>query len=154
VNPTMPDDAQPYARPDLTESAQGMLSSKVASWTAAAPDLKGRLAAAATYLQNNGAYTDGGPGETQYLPGHSLGRIGTVLKEPTPAGDDEQYAAVYALIANYLGVPARVVFGATPDRTGAVRGQDVHAWVEVHLADSWVRIPQTQFMPDPSKHPH
>src|SRR5205823_2085539 len=66
----------------------------------------------------------------------------------------EQYAAAYALAANYLGIPTRVVLGARPAPDGVVRGSDVHAWVEVHLADgSWAPIPQTEFMPDTSKRP-
>jgi hypothetical protein len=46
------------------------------------------------------------------------------------------------------------VFGARPEPDGAVRGQDIHAWVEVHLADgSWAPIPESQFMPDQSRKP-
>ena len=152
--PKLPDNAQPYGRPGLTESAQALLSSKVAAWTKGASGLSAQLRAVASYLHNTGAYTDGGPGETQYLPGHSTGRLGAFLNATRPAGDDEQYAAAYALAANYLGIPARVVLGARPEVGGVVRGGDVHAWVEVHLADGrWAPIPQTEFMPDTSKRP-
>jgi hypothetical protein len=35
-----------------------------------------------------------------------------------------------------------------------VKGKDVHAWVEVHVADgSWLPIPTSEFMPDTSKKP-
>ena len=58
------------------------------------------------------------------------------------------------MIANYLGIPARVVLGALPEADGTVRGSDIHAWVEVHIADgSWVPIPESQFMPDQSRKP-
>jgi hypothetical protein len=154
VNPSMPVDAQAYGRPDLTEPAQALLAAKVAEWTAGATDLPSRLAAVASFLQANGAYTDGGEGESQFLPGHSTGRLTAFLQDAQPAGNDEQYAAAYALAANYLGIPARVVLGARPDATGAVRGQDVHAWVEVRVVDgSWVVIPESEFMPDRSKRP-
>ncbi|MEV4518232.1 transglutaminase domain-containing protein [Dactylosporangium sp. NPDC049525] len=150
---TLPEDAAPAGRPALTENAQALLSSKVATWTRGATGGTAQLKAVAAYLRANGAYTDGGPGEGQYLPGHSLGRLAAFFSELRPAGNDEQYAAAYALIANYLGLPARVVLGATPGAGGVVRGSDVHAWVEVHVAGGWATVPQTEFMPDVSKKP-
>src|SRR6185295_11793160 len=48
----------------------------------------------------------------------------------------------------------RVVLGARPGPDGVVRGRDVHAWVEVHLADGrWASVPQTEFMPEVTKRP-
>ncbi|MGI5242979.1 transglutaminase-like domain-containing protein [Dactylosporangium sp. CA-139066] len=150
----LPDNAQPAGRPALTESAQALLASKVAAWTKGTSGLSAQLRAVADYLRTNGAYSDGGPGETQYLPGHSLGRLATFFNAPRPVGDDEQYAAAYALVAGYLGIPSRVVLGARPGPGGVVRGSDVHAWVEVHLADGrWATVPQTAFMPDVTKRP-
>ncbi|MFF5230416.1 transglutaminase-like domain-containing protein [Dactylosporangium sp. NPDC000521] len=149
----LPEDAQPAGRPTLTESAQALLSSKVATWTRGAAGRTAQLRAVAAYLRANGAYTDGGPGEGQYLPGHSLGRLTAFFNANRPVGNDEQYAAAYALVANYLGMPARVVLGATPGPGGVVRGSDVHAWVEVHVAGGWATVPQTEFMPDVSKKP-
>ncbi|GAA2394869.1 cysteine protease [Catellatospora methionotrophica] len=151
---TLPEDLQPFASPSLTESSQAMLSSKIAAWTKGGTGLGARIRALATYLKDNGAYTDGGPGESRYLPGHSIGRLTAFLQEKAPAGDDEQYASLFALAANHLGIPARVVLGARPDVTGVVRGKDVHAWVELHQADgSWAAVPEAAFMPDPSKRP-
>jgi transglutaminase-like putative cysteine protease/multisubunit Na+/H+ antiporter MnhB subunit len=150
----LPDDVQPFSRPALTDNAQGLLTNLVATWVGDAPDLHARLDAVARYLRDNGAYTNGGPNEEQYLPGHSTGRLSTFMQSPQPAGDDEQFAATYALIANHLGVPARVVFGARPDGAGVVRGSAVHARVEVHVADrGWVPIPESTFMPDITKRP-
>jgi hypothetical protein len=150
----LPDDVQPYGVPALTENAQSLLGARIPTWTSGAVGLGPQLNAVATYLRNNGRYSDGGANETQYLPGHSLGRLSAFVNGPQIVGDDEQYAATYALVANDLGIPARVVFGARPEADGTVRGQDIHAWVEVHLADgSWVRIPETQFMPDQSRKP-
>jgi hypothetical protein len=52
-----------------------------------------------------------------------------------------------ALAANRLGVPARVVVGASPDLQGWVRGHDVQAWIEVRVADgSWRMMPNQLFM--------
>jgi hypothetical protein len=145
---------QPFARPALTNNAQALLTNLVATWVGDAPDLHARLDAVAKYLRDNGAYTNGGPNEEQYLPGHSIGRLTSFLQGPQPAGDDEQFAAAFALVANHLGVPARVVFGARPDAAGVVRGSAVHAWVELHIADrGWVPIPESTFMPDITKRP-
>ena len=69
-------------------------------------------------------------------------------------GNDEQYASTYALMANSLGVPARVVMGAVVPDGGAVRGEDVHAWVELRGADGrWYAVPNATFMPDRDKTP-
>ena len=152
--PTMPADAQPYGVPALTEDAQSLLGAHIATWSAGVVGLTAQLKAVADYLRNNGAYSDGGGNESQYLPGHSLGRLSSFVNGPELVGDDEQYAAVYALVANNIGIPARVVFGARPEADGTVRGSDIHAWVEVHIANgSWVPIPESQFMPDQSRKP-
>ncbi|HEX6359207.1 transglutaminaseTgpA domain-containing protein [Actinophytocola sp.] len=150
----IPDDAQPFGPSTADPAARALVSSKAQKWAGDATSVAGRLRAAAAYLREHGAYSDGGPGESEYLPGHSLGRLTTFFNAPRPVGDDEQYAAAFALVANELGMPARVVLGATPKNDGAVRGKDVHAWVELHLADGrWVPVPHTEFMPDTSKKP-
>jgi hypothetical protein len=103
----------------------------------------------ARYLRTNGRYSDGAkPRERIYPPGQSPTRLGPgFIGGNSIVGDDEQYAAFMALAANRLGVPARVVVGATPDRQGWVRGHDVQAWVEVRVADgSWRMMPDQQFM--------
>jgi hypothetical protein len=60
-------------------------------------------------------------------------------------GDDEQFAVAYSLMAQALGIPARVVMGAYPAagaKAGApfaVTGRDVHAWIEVPFqGKGWV----------------
>ena len=76
------------------------------------------------------------------------------MKATQLAGNDEQYASALALAANRLGVPARVVLGAVPDADGAVKGKDVHAWVEVRRTDGeWQAILPSQFLPDRNKKP-
>ncbi|GAA3026297.1 DUF3488 and transglutaminase-like domain-containing protein [Actinokineospora globicatena] len=150
----VPADPQPFGRPALEQSAYQFVSAKTGTWAGKATDLGGKLKAVASYLRDNGAYSDGGPGETEYLPGHSVGRLTSFLNAQRPVGDDEQYAAVFALVANQLGMPARVVLGAKPGADGVVRGEHVQAWVEIHLTDGrWAKVMNTEFMPDRSKKP-
>lgn len=150
----IPDDAQPFGPPTVRTGELAFVRSKVAKWTGGAGTMAERLKAAAAYLRDNGAYTDGGPGETEYLPGHSTARLTAFFNAKRPAGNDEQYAAAYALVANEIGMPARVVLGAVPGAGGVVRGENVQAWVEIHLANgSWAVIPNTEYMPDRSKKP-
>ncbi|MFD4639050.1 DUF3488 and transglutaminase-like domain-containing protein [Lentzea sp. NPDC058436] len=151
--PGIPDDAQPFGPPTVRTGDLAFVRSKISKWTGGATTLAERLRAAATYLRDNGAYTDGGPGETEYLPGHSAARLTAFFNAKRPAGNDEQYAAAFALVSNELGMPARVVLGAVP-AGGVVRGENVQAWVEIHLADgTWAAIPNTEYMPDRSKRP-
>ena len=137
-------------------SALSFLDDKVTPWTDRVDGQWEKVAAVAKALQD-GAYTDGGtPGDYQnvFLPGHSLLRMSQFMKSTQLAGNDEQYAAAYALVANRLGVPARVVLGAVPEAGGVVKGKDVRAWVEVKLADdTWMPILATQFVPDRNKKP-
>ncbi|HEX7302651.1 DUF3488 and transglutaminase-like domain-containing protein [Lentzea sp.] len=150
----IPDDAQPFGHPTVRTADLAFVRSKVAKWTGGASTIAERLKAAAAYLRDNGAYTDGGAGETEYLPGHSAGRLTAFFNAKRPAGNDEQYAAAYALVANEIGMPARVVLGAVPGAGGVVRGENVQAWVEIHLADgTWAVVPNTEYMPDRSKKP-
>jgi hypothetical protein len=47
-----------------------------------------------------------------------------------------------------------VVFGATPQASGEVKGSDIHAWVEVHTADgTWAQLLPRDFLPDRNKQP-
>ena len=105
----------------------------------------------ARYLRDTGFYSDGaGPAEERFKPGHDVQRLfkGFLLAKRA-VGDDEQYAAAMALLANRVGVPARVVVGAVVPRSGRVRGSDVQTWVEVRIADgSWRTLAMEQFMGD------
>jgi hypothetical protein len=103
----------------------------------------------AKFLREEGRYSDGAkPGETRFAAGHDLERIvDDFLLTKRPVGNDEQYAAAMAMLANRLGVPARVVVGAVVPRDGKVRGEDVHAWVELRVSDgSWRVLPTEEFM--------
>lgn len=139
----------------MDASTFAFLAPQATKWGGGQGDPWAQLMSVAKHLKLNGAYSDGTTAaEVQYLPGHGVGRLLTFANVKQPVGNDEQYAAVFALVANQLGVPARVVVGATVPEGGAVRGQDVHVWVEVLSSDgSWVGVPETVFMPDRTKKP-
>ncbi|WP_374454895.1 transglutaminaseTgpA domain-containing protein [Nocardioides sp.] len=119
-------------------------------WTEqAANDPMDRVFAAAEHLRSQGKYSDGvGRTERIYVGGHSVWRLSDeFVNAPQIVGNDEQYAATMALIANDIGVPARVVLGAAVPEGGRVMGKDVSAWVELRAADgSWRTLPTEAFM--------
>jgi transglutaminase superfamily protein len=155
---SMPRDAAPYGPPTVDQAQYAFVGSRATQWSAKAEGVMGQVDAVARYMRDNGAYSDGGPGEAQYLPGHSISRITSFLNLPQLVGDDEQYGATFALICNYLGLPARVVLVADDVNDGIVRGRNVHTAVEVHVRSgdtaSWVMIGRQQFMPDQTKKPN
>jgi hypothetical protein len=119
-------------------------------WTeSAGSDPMARVLAAAKHLKTEGKYSDGvGRTERVYVAGHSVWRLSDeFVNAPQIVGNDEQYAATMALIATSIGVPARVVLGATVPEGGTVTGKDVSAWVELGAADgSWKTLPTSAFM--------
>lgn len=147
---------QPATGADISPVGVTLVQPYLTKWAAGKSTPWTQVQAAATHLRSAGAYSDGSAsGQAYYLPGHSLARLATFLKAPQPVGDDEQYAAAFALMADAAGVPARVVLGAVVPASGPVEGKDVHAWVEVRGADGdWYAVPDSMFMPDPNQHPH
>jgi hypothetical protein len=110
------------------------------------------LLAVTSYLKNKGGFTHGEKPYGVYTSGHNVKRLTAFLNQP--AGDDEQYAALVALVANYLGMDARVVLGATPEAGGVVKGADIHAWVEVATTQPGVWATLRDFLPiDPPQQP-
>ena len=108
-----------------------------------------RVFAVADHLRTKGKYSDGVVArEKIYRPGHFVSRLDAgFVNAPLMVGNDEQYAAVMALLANKVGVPARVVFGAVVPEGGEVKGSDVSAWVELRVDDgSWRVLPTETFM--------
>jgi transglutaminase-like putative cysteine protease len=91
-------------------------------------------------------------------PGHSYGRIATMLTDPARiVGFEEQYAAAAAVMAEVAGLPVRVVVGyeVSPDawRNGKVdvTANDISAWVELDAGElGWVPVDVT---PDRSRTP-
>jgi hypothetical protein len=160
VHALLPDQSLP-AQPTLA-SPDGVLGQEAAFLAQKATTLAGsstdpmaRLNRIAATLQA-GYYSDGiKPNELQYLPGHYQTQLQRFLGNPRLVGDDEQYAAAFALLldSQSVGIPARVVLGAEV-HGGRVTGADVHAWVEIRLTDgSWRTISYKRFMPDEHKNP-
>jgi hypothetical protein len=72
----------------------------------------------------------------------------------THAGDCEQFAGAYAVLARSLGLPTRVVVGFTAGRYAGpgevtVKGADAHAWPQVYLGPTagWVSFEPTPQQP-------
>jgi Transglutaminase-like superfamily len=106
----------------------------------------GKVLALAAYLRQNGRYSNGAGAQSSVVAGHGAGRLTTFLESKQIVGDDEQYAATMALLANAVGVPARVSLDGTVQANGAVYGKDVRADVELDLAQyGWVTLPYNQF---------
>jgi Transglutaminase-like superfamily len=138
--------------------AAAFLETQAQEWSSGESLPMRRMFAIAEYLHDEGRYSDGVvPSEERYHAGHYVRRLSDeFVNAPLMVGNDEQYAAVMALLANRVGVPARVVMGAVVPDGGAVTGADVSAWVEVQAADgSWRTLPTEQFMSDqqPAKLP-
>ena len=118
---------------------------------AAASTPMGKVLALATYLLNHGRYSDGAGAQSLIHPGHGAGRLTTFLETSPITGDGEQYAATMALLANWVGVPARVSLDALVQANGSVYGKDVHADVELDTSQyGWVTLPYSAFTPTKS----
>lgn len=129
------------------------LASSAQRWAGNAPDPGSRIAQLAQFLKA-GYWSDGTrQGETNYLPGHSEGRLTSFVLGQDLIGSDEQYAATFALLCNQAGFPARVVFGAIVPDGGEVFGRDITAWVEIQTAEGWRAVPPSQFTPSRDRVP-
>jgi transglutaminase-like putative cysteine protease len=72
----------------------------------------------------------------------------------TKAGDCQQFAGAYGVLARALGIPTRLVAGFTPGQAGpgdsfTVTGADAHVWPQVYLGPSagWVSVEPTPGTP-------
>jgi hypothetical protein len=131
--------------------AAGFLDTQAVQWSEGESQPMRRVFAVARHLKTEGKYSDGViEAEKIYHAGHNRFRLTDDtggVNAPFVVGNDEQYAAWMALLANRIGVPARVVLGAIVPDGGTVTGADVHAWVEVQVADgSWHTLPTDLFM--------
>jgi transglutaminase-like putative cysteine protease len=134
----------------------------------------GAKALALEQFLQNGYYSDGQEGQAEganrveALAGHGADRINSLLNSEIMVGNAEQYASAMAVMAQSLGLPARVVMGYAPsygeqaatdstkqgpqgDGTAAgthtFTGADMTAWVEIELATlGWV-----PFFPTPNR---
>jgi len=130
--------------------------------TAGAQTQYDRVFAIARYLEQNGLFADQNTTESQ--PGHRADRLERMLSGDQMVGDDEQYATLMTLMVHSLGIPARAVMGLYPDtwptngETLALRGTNVHIWVEVLFDEvGWVTFdptpPRDQVPKTDTKHP-
>ncbi len=138
--------ASPEGTPDsdITIPAAVQAFAQVHAVTATTP--MGRVLALATYLRDNGRYSNGGGAQSVITAGHGSGRLTSFLEGKQIIGDDEQYAASMALLANAVGVPARISLDGTVEANGTVYGRDVRADVELDTAEyGWATLPASQF---------
>ncbi len=134
-----------------TPEDTAFLKTPAAQWSAKATTPIERVYAIAEHLRTEGKYSDGvRKSEQVYHPGHNVQRLSDgFVQAQQMVGNDEQYAAIMALLAGEVGVPARVVLGAEVPEGGVVTGKDVSAWVELRAADgSWRTLPTEAFMSD------
>ncbi|MET4783029.1 transglutaminase domain-containing protein [Glaciihabitans sp. UYNi722] len=84
--------------------------------------------------------------------GEGADRMSELFTKEPMVGDEEQYASAFALMANHLGYPTRVVMGFAPkvgsgQNSVTVTGKDITAWDEVAFTGvGWV-----PFYPTPTK---
>ncbi|UUZ61088.1 transglutaminase-like domain-containing protein [Nocardioides sp. B-3] len=100
-------------------------------------------------LRLRGRYSDGAFGwEREFEAGRDSIRLDEgFVNAPAMVGNDEQYAATMALLANRLGVPARVAIGTELAKNGVIKGKHLDAWVEIRVADGSRRVLETsEFM--------
>ena len=138
--------ASPEGTPDsdITIPAAVQAFAQAHAVTATTP--MGKVLALATYLRDTGRYSNGGGAQSVITAGHGSGRLTSFLEGKQIIGDDEQYAATMALLANAVGVPARVSLDGTVEANGTVYGRDVRADVELDTAEyGWVTLPASQF---------
>ena len=144
-------DTPPASYVGLAQASAGFLTAQAQDWSASSTRPMEQVLEIAERLKTDGKYSDGvRAAERFYLPGHHQARLSNAdggINSPIIVGNDEQYAAWMALLANQIGVPARVVMGAVVPESGLVTGADVQAWVEVQAADgTWRTVPTEAFM--------
>ncbi|WP_193105226.1 transglutaminase domain-containing protein [Brachybacterium sp. FME24] len=120
-------------------------------------------------IKHDAYFSHGIDDEPASLSGHGSSRLLAMLEpvgfdkdrdDAQPLGrigDEEQFAALTAVMAQSIGIPVRVVMGfEVPEEqegTVSVTGDDVTAWVEVAFEDiGWVRFePAPQEDEDPTQ---
>ncbi|MFC0676126.1 transglutaminase family protein [Brachybacterium hainanense] len=127
-----------------------------------APDDYAKMENLTSTIRSTGSFSHGiDEDEALSRSGHGIARLSAMLTTTNSfdrervdeipqgrIGDQEQYAALTALLARSVGIPARVVVGfRVPEGTqdaATVTGNDVTAWVEVHFEGiGWVRFDPT-----------
>ena len=141
---------KPWPEPDTTlQDAAAFLDVPAQAWSLGARNEMSAVFAIADQLRRRGRYSDGAFGwETRFEAGQDSLRLDEgFVNAPAMVGNDEQYAATMALLANRIGVPARVAVGTVLDRNGVIKGKHLDAWVEIRIADgSWRVLDTATFM--------
>ena len=112
-----------------------------------------QVAAIKTQLQQDGFYL----ADDRVRPGHSWARLSEFLGDDQWYGNEEQYAAVAAIVLRNAGLNVRVVVGFDIDNDRSHSGrveilrQEASAWIEV-LSDEYGWIP-VDVTPDRDKEP-
>lgn len=144
---TLPDDAalatMPIGRP-VQPPVEGIntFKTKAADYVGGTSTAFAQMKKLESELKK-GYYSDGGEG-TEVAPGHSIARLAPMTDKDAMVGNGEQYAALLALYARSLGLPARVALGFLPQDippSGPVdlHNKDVVAWAEVDFDGAgWV----------------
>ncbi|WP_107772970.1 transglutaminase-like domain-containing protein [Nocardioides sediminis] len=141
---------KPWRRPDATlQEAAAFLDVPARAWSLGARTPMAGVFRIADRLRARGRYSDGAFGwEARFEEGHDAQRLDEgFVNAPMMVGNDEQYAATMALLANRIGVPARVAVGAVLGRNGVIKGKHLDAWVEVRVGNgTWRVLPTRAFM--------
>src|SRR6185437_6801595 len=138
--------ASPEGAPDPSIAVPAAVQAFAQAHSVTATTPMGKVLVLATYLRDNGRYSNGGGPQSVITAGHGAGRLTSFLEGKQIIGDDEQYAATMALLASAVGVPARVSLDGTVEADGTVYGKDVRADVELDTAEyGWVTLPASQF---------
>lgn len=154
VNPDIPADSTladvPFGKVEVpqAENVPEGIAASAADTIAEAETPIERVRALEAELSEHGFFSHGLADEAYSLPGHGARRMQTLFENEQMVGDDEQYAVAMALMANEVGIPARVVMGfhdqapspeAEEDEAPSTEasgdfvatGDNLHAWVEV-----------------------
>ena len=136
--------ASPYGAPSPSIAIPPAIQAFADAHSATVNTPVAKVLALAAYLKDNGRYSNGGGAQSEITAGHDAGRLASFLQSKEIVGDDEQYAAAMALLANAVGVPARVSLDGTVEANGSVYGRDVRADIELEPGPLWLGHPAGQ----------
>ncbi|GGE82115.1 cysteine protease [Mycetocola zhadangensis] len=127
-----------------------VVAAKAAEYVGTATDPIGQLREIERQLKVNGFLSHGLASDAvPSRAGHGADRIEELFTRNQMIGDEEQFAAAFALMARSLGYPARVVMGFAPENVEegeavTITGEDVTAWVEVPFEGiGWISFQPT-----------
>jgi len=137
-------------QPDL-QNVPDLVTSAATQYAGSATTAIQKLDNLSRSLQDLGYLSHGRPGDpVPARAGEGADRMNQLLQQSPMVGDEEQYTTAFALMADKLGFPSRVVLGAKVPAAGGtvdITGNDVTAWVEVAFQGvGWV-----PFFPTPTQ---